>query len=39
MGPCVLAVEMAKCAVGILMCEGPENILLVVIHVLCVSRF
>ena len=38
MGPCVHVITWAECAIGVLVCEGPEDILSAVTHVLCVSN-
>ena len=39
MGPCVPILAMTQCAIWILEFEGPENVFLVVTHVLGVSEF
>ena len=39
MGPYVSVVSVAKCAVGVLEFERPDNILFVIPHILCISKF
>jgi hypothetical protein len=34
--PYVSIIAVAQCTIGVLMCEGPKDILHVIVHVLCV---